>query len=109
MDGYMNVVEKRMDDLIKLSIQERKNYGFGVLFLNFTDDNKLNCFYIPIIDKSFPENLRKNISERKEVAPDSMIYLYLYDQKEERIIEIDLDKNSNFHEKTNHKFENVKN
>ena len=38
-----------------------------------------------------------------------MIYLYMFNQKEERIIEIDLDKNSNFHEKTNHKFDYVKN
>lgn len=109
MDGYVNVVEGRMDDLIKICIQERKNNGFGVLFLNFTEENKLNCFYIPIDDKNFPHNVRKNILSRREVAPDSMVYLYLYDDKEERILEIDLDKNSNFHEKTNHQFSNVMN
>ena len=109
MDGHVNVVERRIEDLIKICIQERKSRGFGVLFLNFTEENKLNCFYITIDDKNFPQNVRKNILERREVAPDSMVYLYLYDDKEERILEIDLDKNSNFHEKTNNKFSNVMN
>ena len=36
MDGYVNVVERKMEDLIKICIQERKSRGFGVLFLNFT-------------------------------------------------------------------------
>ena len=45
-----------------------------------------------------------------ELAPKSMIYFFIYDDKNnERIIELDLDKNSKFHEKTNHKFENVVN
>ena len=107
MEGYINVVEGRMDDLIKISIQERKSKGFGVLFLDFTEEQKLNCFYITIDDENFPNNLKQNILKRKEVAPSSMIYFYVYDKNEERILEIDLDKNSNFHEKTNHKFENV--
>jgi hypothetical protein len=109
MDGYVNVVERRMDDLIKLCIKERKSRGFGVLFLNFIKENEMNCFYLTIDDKNFPNNVRKNIIERKEVSPDSIVYLFIYDNKEERILEIDLDKNSNFHEKTNHKFSNIMN
>jgi hypothetical protein len=109
MDGYVNVVERRMDDLIKICIQERKSKGFGVLFLNFTEENVMNCFYITIDDEKFPNNVKKNILERRQVAPDSMVYLYIYNDKEERILEIDLDKNSNFHEKTNKNFSNVMN
>lgn len=109
MDGYLNVVERRMDDLIKISIQERKSKGFGVLFIDFTKENEMNCFYLLIDDKNFPINTRKNILDRKEVAPNSMIYLLIFDEKEERIIEIDLDANSNFHEKTNKNIANVVN
>ena len=42
-----------------------------------------------------------------EIAPNSIIYFYIYDNDNEQIVEVDLDKNSKFHEKTNHKFENV--
>jgi hypothetical protein len=103
MDGYVNIFEKRMDDLVKISIKERKSKGFGVLFLDFSKENELNCFFLILEDNNFPVNIRDNIINRKEVAPTSMVYFYLYDNKEERIIEIDLDKNSNFHEKTNSK------
>ncbi len=107
MDGYVNVVERRMDDLIKICIQERKNRGFGTLFLNFTKENEMNCFYLTIDSENFPLNVKENIMKRREVAPNSMVYLYIYDNKEERILEIDLDKNSTFHEKTNDSFSNV--
>ena len=107
MDGYVNVFEKRMDDLVKISIQERKNKGFGVLFLDFCKENELNCFFLILEDEKFPINLRDNIINRKKVVPDSIVYFYLYDNTKERLIEIDLDKNSNFHEKTNRTFNNV--
>ena len=101
MDSYINVVEKRMDDLIKICIQERKNKGFGVLFLDFSKELEMNCYYILIDDENFPNDIKQNIKNRSELAPNSIIYLYVFNNKEEgRILEIDLDKNSNFHEKT---------
>ena len=34
MDGYVNVVERRMDDLIKICIQERKTNCLEITSLN---------------------------------------------------------------------------
>lgn len=110
MEKYLNVFQRRIDDLTKISISERKDKGDGVLFLDFCKENELNCYYLTLNEKTFPDNLRKNIVDRMEVAPKSMIYFFIYDDKNnERIIEVDLDKNSKFHEKTNHKFENIVN
>lgn len=107
MEGYMNVFERRSNDLIKISIIERKDKGIGCLFLDFSENDKLECFYLVLQDEKFPLNLRKNIEDRIEIAPKSILYFYLFDTKEERIVEIDLDKNSNFHEKTNKNYENI--
>ena len=108
MDKYLNVFQRRIDDLTKISINERKDKGTGVLFLDFSKENELNCFYLTLVDEKFPENVKKNILDRMEIAPKSMIYFFIYDNNNyERIIEIDLDKNSNFHEKTNSKYDNV--
>ena len=107
MDSCMNVFERRSNDLIQISIKERKDKGLGCLFLDFSEKEKLECFYLILQDERFPLNLRKNIESRIEISPTSILYFYLFDSKEERIIEIDLDKNSDFHEKTNKNFENV--
>ena len=107
MEGYMNVFDRRSNDLIQISIKERKDKGLGCLFLDFSEKDKLECFYLVLQDERFPLNLRNNLEKRIEIAPKSIIYFYIFDSKEERIIEIDLDKNSNFHEKTNKKFDNV--
>ena len=64
MDGYLNVVERRMDDLIKISIQERKSKGFGVLFIDFTKENEMNCFYLLIDDKKLQNKLILNGKKR---------------------------------------------
>ena len=38
MEGYLNVFNNRLSDLIKLSITQRKNNGNGALFLDFSND-----------------------------------------------------------------------
>ena len=97
MDGYFNVIQKRLDDLVKISITERKNNGPGVLFLNFCDLSKMDCAYIKINDPDFDPELRKQFINRFENSPNSIIYFYVFDNKDSQILEIDLDKNSNFH------------
>jgi hypothetical protein len=100
MDGYLNVLSNRMDDLVKISIKERKEHGFGVLFLDFQDKENLNCFFLKIDDNKFPLDIKDKIIERNENSPDSIIYFNVFDEKLSEIIEIDLDKNSNFHNET---------
>ena len=57
MEGYMNVFERRSNDLIKISIKERKDKGIGCLFLDFSENDKLECFYLVLQDEKFPLNL----------------------------------------------------
>ena len=98
MDGYLNVVNNRIDDLVKISIKERKEHGLGVLFLDFQDKENLNCFFLKIDDEHFPLDIKPKIVERYENSPKSMIYFNVFDDKLSEIVEIDLDKNSNYHQ-----------
>ena len=61
MEGYLNVINNRIDDLVKISIKERQDKGFGVLFLDFTDKTNLNCFYLKIDDERFPLDIKPSI------------------------------------------------
>ena len=106
MEGYLNVFNNRLSDLIKLSITERKNNGNGALFLDFSNKEKLDAFYIPLIDKesgelhaNFPSDLVDNFIEKTKTVPSSVIFFYLFDQKEKLFLELDLEKDSEY---TNH-------
>ena len=93
MDGYLNVVQKRLDSLIQITITERKDKGIGCLFLNFSKENHLDCSYITIDSEYFPKHL-DNYKERMISVPSSIIFLYIFDKSEHKILEIDLDKNN---------------
>ena len=97
MEGYLNIINSRINDLVQISIQERKNNGLGVLFMDFTDKLKLNCYFLKIDDEKFPPQLRAQVIDRYENSPKSIIYFNVYDENISEILEIDLDKNSNFH------------
>ena len=45
MEGYLNIINSRINDLVQISIQERKNNGLGVLFMDFTDKLKLKLLF----------------------------------------------------------------
>lgn len=94
MDGYLNVVHKRLDSLIQITITERKDKGIGCLFLNFTKENHLDCSYITIGSEHFPTYL-EDYKERMISVPPSIIFLYIFDESDYKILEIDLDKNNN--------------
>ena len=97
MEGYLNIINSRINDLVQISIQERKNNGLGVLFMDFTDKLKLNCYFLKIDDEKFPPQLQAQVIDRYENSPKSIIYFNVYDENISEIVEIDLDKNSNFH------------
>ena len=97
MEGYLNIINSRINDLVQISIQERKNNGLGVLFMDFTDKLKLNCYFLKIDDEKFPPQLQAQVIDRYENSPKSIIYFNVYDENISEILEIDLDKNSNFH------------
>ena len=99
MENYIKIVEKRMDQLIQIYISERKANGEGAIFLNFCNPEKMDCAYIPFISENFPPETRNRILERREKVPSSVIFFNLFDEKNDTLLEVDLDKNSNFYNK----------
>jgi hypothetical protein len=97
MDGYLNVFDRRIDDMLKITIQERKTNGIGVLILDFSDKDNLECGYLPINHPHFPEDIKRDYGKRIESVPNSIAFFFLFDQTAHKMIEVDLDKNSNFH------------
>lgn len=99
MEVYLKSVENRMDQLIQIYISERKANGEGVLFLDFSNKDKMDCGYIPFNNEQFPVQTRNKILERRENVPASIIFFNLSDSENELLLEIDLDKNSTFYKK----------
>lgn len=99
MEGYINQVNKHLEDLIKISINERSDKGIGVSFLDFSTANNMDCRYVAIGDELFPGNVKERYYDRILSVPNSILFFLIYDGKGELMYEVDLDKNSNYHEK----------
>jgi len=94
---YANIVNGRLNDLIQIYITERKQKGIGMLFIDFTNKDKMDVFYNPLYDKEteclnpqFPEDLSKCLTEN--VKPPSIIYFNIFDGNGNFVMELDLDK-----------------
>ena len=94
MDNYLNIFYNRLDELVQISITERKNNGLGVLYMDFCNKQKLDCYYLSINSDKINENIKKTIIERYNNSPKSIIYFYLFDTNSGEILEIDLDKSN---------------
>ena len=98
MERYINQVNQHIDDLIKIAITERNKNGIGVSFLDFTEVNRMDCRYVGLHDSIFPELVRERYADRMNSVPNSILFFLIYDGKDELMYEVDLDKNSKFHE-----------
>ena len=107
MEGYLNVFERRIDDLLKITIQERKKDGIGVLMLDFSDKDNLECGYLPINHPHFPEDIKRDYGKRIDSVPNSIAFFYLFDTNDHKMVEIDLDKNSTFHKVENETYKKL--
>jgi len=101
--GYLNVFNNRLDDLIKISIDERNVKGNGILFLNFTNKEKLDVFYISLYDKetkcindNFPKHLINYLIDKIGSTPPSVIFFNLFNDETNMNLEIDLEKDSEY-------------
>ena len=97
MEGYLNQVNNNLEDLIKISITERKQNGIGLSFLDFTEANRMDCRYVGLHSELFPDTVRQRYKDRILGVPNSILFFLVYDGKDEVLYEVDLDKNSNFH------------
>lgn len=98
MEKYLPFVNNRIDDLVKITITERKQKGIGILFLDFCDKEKFDCRYVGLSDEHFPQIVRERYAERMQMVPNSIIFFLIYDGTDELLYEVDLDKNSNYHQ-----------
>ena len=102
MEAYLEIFKTRADDLIKISINERKDKGPGMFFLNFTDKEKMDAFYIHFYDrenecinKNFPPELVNYFKDKRESPMfQSTVYFHLFDKDQHLNLELDLDKNN---------------
>jgi len=98
MEKYINVVNNRIDDLIKITISERKQHGIGISFLDFCDPERMDFRYVAVSNEIFPQEVREKYLERMMSVPNSIIFFLIYDGNDELFYEVDLDKNSSFHQ-----------
>jgi hypothetical protein len=101
MEKYLPIVNNRLDDLIKITIENRKekHQGLGITFLDFSEPNKLDCRYVGLSDELFPDIVKQNYYDRMTSVPTSVIFFLIYDGIGELLYEVDLDKNSTFYDK----------
>ena len=94
---YANIVNSRLQELSQIYITERKENGIGMLFINFTNKEKMDVFYNPLYDKeneclnnNFSKDLSKCLTENNK--PPSIIYFNIFDANGNFLMELDLDK-----------------
>lgn len=83
-------IENNASDLMQLYLSHRKTED-GVLGINLIDietTQKIDVAYIPL--NILPEELLKNVNERKNENTENIIYFLLITPFEEKIIELDI-------------------
>ena len=86
-------VEQKLDNLIKISITERQDKGFGAIFVNWNSETeKVDCRYIELGHELFIHELRNSFLQMKEKNPSSFIYFVLLENNACEVIQFDLEK-----------------
>lgn len=103
MEYCLTVFENKLDDLIKIMINERYDKGSGVLFLNFVSKEKLDVYFLSLYDKEnecvnehFPPKFYDYYVDKFKTCPKSLVYFYVCNDNEGIHIEVDLDKQSGY-------------
>ena len=90
-DVNFSFFENHKNELIQLSITERKQKGFGVTILDMVSSNSnVDVKYLPIDHYLLENKIRDEIKIRKLNAPDSVLYFCLLLNGDNLVMEIDL-------------------
>lgn len=90
-DVNFSFFENHRNELIQLSITERKQKGFGVTLIDMKSSNSnVDVKYFPIDHYLLENKIRNEIKVRKQNAPDSVLYFCLLLNGDNLIMEIDL-------------------
>jgi|SaaInlStandDraft_5_1057022.scaffolds.fasta_scaffold526255_1 hypothetical protein len=85
-------IENHKDELIQLTITHRKQAGFGCLFLDLSGEEKVDVKFMPIMDETFPPQIKNTLLERREKNPESIAYFVCFTKDNTNIVEMDLNK-----------------
>ena len=87
--------ENNRNELIQLSITERKQNGFGITIIDMsqteTNPEKVDVRYVPINHPELDIKLKETLLDRSSKSPASILYFCIKLKGENLIIEIDLD------------------
>jgi hypothetical protein len=90
-DVNFSFFENNRDQLIQLSITERKQNGFGVTIIDMVSSEKnADVKYIPIDHYLLEDKIRNEIKTRAQNSPNSVLYFCLMLKGDNLIMEIDL-------------------
>jgi len=85
-------VQNNIDDLIKITIPERKDKGFGAIYVIHNETtNQIDCRYIELSSPAFNPELLEQFKKFETENPSSVIYFVLIEEKTCEIMLIDLD------------------
>ena len=93
-------LDNNLHSLIQIYITERKDKGFGSLFLNINSEtNKMDCRFYPLNEINFSEEIYNSFKGFKENNKDSIMYITVVEQLENKdenyhILQYDLDTKS---------------
>jgi len=90
-------IETNLDSFIQIYIKERKEKGFGCLFLNINNETQnMDCRFFPLNEINFSEEIYNSFKGFKETNKDSIMYITVVEQLENKdenyhILQYDLD------------------
>jgi hypothetical protein len=85
-------LENNIGDLIKITITERKDKGFGAIYVIHNETtNQIDCRYIEVSNPAFNPELLEQFKKFEEDNSSSIIYFILIEEKGCEIVLFDLD------------------
>ena len=96
MDMNMDILidaflKTNVDECIQIQITERKENGRGVLFVDFLEEGKVDCVYIPFHREIFPKQYLEFYLERLKDAMSSILFFVFSDGNTHQMLELDID------------------
>lgn len=92
MPNLKYFVQNNIDNLIQISITERKDKGFGAMYVIFNETSgQVDCRYIEVSHPAFNPDLLEQFKNFEETNPSSIIYFIVIEEKSCEILQVDLD------------------
>jgi hypothetical protein len=92
MPNLKYFIQTNIDELIQITINERKDKGYGAMYVIFNETSgQVDCRYIELSHPAFNPELIEQFKKFEETNPSSIIYFILIEKQSCEIVQIDLD------------------